>query len=202
MVLSQLEDGRDVIVVTHSYGSIPSTAALKDLSTSSRQTASQSTSVTGIVIISGFLLAPGTTMLSTMGGQLPPQYLYENDVTLPFNGPGAIHVLYNDVEHNAALKAVWRLKPQSYGVNTSPIPDQVAGMKGIPLRYLLCDNDNAVPWNAQVATVDAFKGAGIDVYAEVASSGHSPFLSLPLETARFIRRAAGEEIATGFGKLA
>jgi hypothetical protein len=43
-----------------------------------------------------------------------------------------------------------------------------------------------------------FRGAGVEVYAEVAESGHSPFLKVPEETARFIRRAAGEEIESGF----
>lgn len=110
----------------------------------------------------------------------------------------AIHILYNDLEHNEALKAVWRLKPQSYGINTSSTPDQIAGLKGIPLSYLLCNNDNAVPWQVQTMTVEGFKGVGIEVYAEVADSGHSPFLKVPKETARFIRRAAGEKVDTGF----
>ena len=140
-------------------------------------------------------------MLTVMGGQLAPQYLHENDVTLPFNGPGAIHILYNDLEHNEALKAVWKLKPQSYGINTSSTPDQVTGLKGILLSYLCCDNDNAVPWEAQMGTVQGFRASGVDVYAEVASSGHSPFLKVPVETARFVRKAAGEKIETRFKVL-
>lgn len=62
----------------------------------------------------------------------------------------------------------------------------------------MCSNDNAVPWDAQEGTVAGFRSAGIEVYAEVAESGHSPFLSLPEETARFVRKAAGEELETGF----
>ena len=184
-VLSQLDSGNNVVVVTRSCGSIPSTAALTDLNTIARKAAGKSTSVTGVVIIAGFLLPPETTMLAVMGGDLPSQYLHGNDATPPFNGPGAIHGLYNDVPHNKALKAVWRPKPQSFGINTGSTPDQVAGLRGIPLSYLLCDNDNAVPWDAQRDTVTAFKGAGIETHAEVASSCHSPFLKLPKETARF-----------------
>lgn len=108
-------------------------------------------------------------------------------------------MLYNDVEINEALKAVWRLEPQSYAVNTSTIPDQLAGLvKGIPLNFLLCRKDNATPWEAQTGSVQGFKAAGVEVYAEVAESGHSPFLKFPEETARFVRRAAGEEIESGF----
>ena len=198
-VLSQLETGRDVLVLTHSYGCIPGLAALSGLDPATRSTNGQSTSVKAVVMIAGFLCPPGTTMLAMMGGQLLPQYLHEGDTTLPFNGPGALHMLYNDVEINEALKAVWRLKPQSYAVNTSVIPDQLAGLKGIPLNFLLCRRDNATPWEAQTGSVKGFKAAGVSVYAGVAESGHSPFLNFAEETARFVRRAAGEEVESGFG---
>lgn len=197
-VMAQLDAGRDVVVITHSYGCIPGPAALAGLDAATRKADGQSSSVRAVVMIAGFLCPPGGTMLDAMGGQLLPQYLHENDVTLPFNGVGAIETLYNDLEINEALKAVWRLKPQSYGINISTIPDQLAGLKGIPLSFLLCRNDNATPWKAQTGSVDGFKDAGVVVHAEVAVSGHSPFLKLPDETARFVRRAAGETIETGF----
>ncbi|CAK1356520.1 uncharacterized protein RHO25_012339 [Cercospora beticola] len=201
-VLAELDthSTTDVLIVTHSYGSIPGTAALSELSVPARKASGQSNGVAGVVIISGFLLSPGLTMLDAMAGKLPPQYHVENDTTLPFAGPGAIHILYNDLEINEALKAVWRLKPQSYGVLTSKMPDQVAGLKGVPVSYLMCSKDNAVPWAAQEGTVKGLKAAGCQIGSvEVAEAGHSPFLSLPAETARFIRRAAGEEdIKSGF----
>jgi hypothetical protein len=195
-----MEAGKDVVVVTHSYGCIPGLAALTDLSTTTRKSSNQPGGVKAVVMIAGFFCPPGGTMLDAMGGRLLPQYLHEveNDTTLPFNGPGAIHVLYNDLEINEALKGVWLLKPQSYGINTSVIPSQVEGIKGIPMSFLLCRNDNATPWEAQTGSVLGFRGAGVEVYAEVAESGHSPFLKVPEETARFIRRAAGEEIESGF----
>jgi pimeloyl-ACP methyl ester carboxylesterase len=195
-VQAQLSAGHDVVLITHSYGCIPGPAALAGLNDSNNNNTNGH--VKAVVMIAGFLCPPGTTMLALMGGQLLPQYLYENNATLPFNGPGAIHVLYNDVEINEALKAVWRLKPQSYGINTSVIPDQLAGLKGIPLSFLLCRKDNATPWEMQTASIKGFKDAGVEVYAEVADSGHSPFLNFVEKTTRFVTRAAGEEVETGF----
>lgn len=201
-VFGRLESGQNVVVVSHSYGSIPGTAALSNLSLQARKTEGHLTGVVGVVIISGFLLPTGTTMLAVMGGHLPPQYLHESDVTLPFNGPGATHVLFDDLDRLEAEKAIWRLKPQSYGVNTSSTPDQSAGLKGVPVSYLLCSNDNAVPWAVQTRTVEAFRALGCEVDAEVAPSGHSPFLKMPKETANFIRKSAGEDIQTGLEDFA
>lgn len=196
-VTKEIDSGRNVTLVTHSYSSIPGTASSRGLDAESRQSEGKSGHVQSIVIISGFLLPTGTTMLAVMGGKLAPQYLHEADTTLPFNGPGAIHVLYNDLDTVEAQKAVWRLKAQSYAINTSLIPDQGAGVKGIPIYYMLCSKDNAVPWEAQTGTVEGFRALGCDIYAEVAASGHSPFLSMPAETAKFIRTAAGEDLVTG-----
>ncbi|THW90860.1 hypothetical protein D6D18_06662 [Aureobasidium pullulans] len=189
-VTNQLDAGNDVVVVTHSYGTVPGTAALTGLNLKARKPAGNTNRVVGVVIISGFILPPGSTMLAIMGGQLPPQYLLETDTSLPFAGPGAINILYNDIDHNEALKAVWRLEPQSYGVNTSIIPDQVAGITGIPASYLICEDDRAVPLVMQNAAVKTLREKSVHVFAEVAKSGHSPFLKLPEETARFIRKAA------------
>lgn len=49
-----------------------------------------------VTISASFLLPTGTTILQITGGQLPPQFLLAGDKTLPFNGPSAIHILYND----------------------------------------------------------------------------------------------------------
>ncbi|THX75147.1 hypothetical protein D6D04_07549 [Aureobasidium pullulans] len=156
-VTNQLDAGNDVVAATHSYGTVPGTAALTGLNLKARKTAGNTNGVVGVVIISGFILLPDSTMLTIMGGQLPPQYLLETNTSLPTAGPGAINILYNDIEHNEALKAVWRLEPQSYGVNTSIIPDQVAGITGIQVSHLLCEDDRAVPLVMQNAAVEALR---------------------------------------------
>ncbi|KAM3415142.1 hypothetical protein BST61_g10267 [Cercospora zeina] len=197
-IVSELDSSptTNVLIVTHSYSSIPGTAALVNLGVPTDEASPHKNGVVGVVIISGFLLSPGITMLEAMSGKLPPQYHVENDATLPFAGPGAIQILYNDLEINEALKAVWRLKPQSYGVLTNEMPDQVAGLKDLPVGYLMCRNDNAVPWAAQEGTVKRLKAAGCEVsLVEVAESGHSPFLSLP-RRACLIGRWGGSD--TGF----
>ncbi|THX25512.1 hypothetical protein D6D10_09895 [Aureobasidium pullulans] len=187
-VMSQLDTGNDVVVVTHSYSSILGTAALTRLSLKARKIAGNTNRV----------IQPCSP---SWAASFPPQYLLETNISLPFAGPGAINILYNDLDHNEALKAVWKLEPQSYGVNTSIIPDQVAGITGIPVSYLRCEHDRAVPLAVQNAAVEALREKGGHVYKEVAKSGHSPFLKMPEETARFIRKAGGEDIETGFSQF-
>jgi hypothetical protein len=141
-------------------------------------------------------------MLALMGGKLAPQYLIEGNTTLPFRPPGATHVLYNDIHDPTEVeKAIWKLKPQSYTVNISPTPDQITSLQGIPLSYLMCNNDNAVDFaTRQKPIVEGFRSAGFEIYGEVANSGHSLFLKFPGRTAKLVRKACGEDLITGFGE--
>ncbi len=58
--------------------------------------------------------------------------------------------------------------------------------KHVPSVYLKCANDATIP--IQLQTMFAEKIPGCDI--EVCSSGHSPFLSQPLEVVKAIIKAA------------
>lgn len=58
-----------------------------------------------------------------------------------------------------------------------------------------------MPLIIQNAAVKTLREKGGHVFAEIAKSGHSPFLKLPKETAKFVRKAAGEDIETGFSQF-
>jgi hypothetical protein len=190
VILDQLENG-NVVVVGHSYGTIVATAAVARLGRDERKANGNSTNVQHIVFLSGILVPRNTTMLALMGSKVAPQYLIEGNTILPFGPPGATHVLYNDIHDPTEVeKAIWKLKPQSYTVNTSPTPDQITSLRGIPLSYLMCNNGNAVDFETrQKPFVEGFRSAGIEIYGEVANSGHSPFLKFPGRTAKFVRKA-------------
>lgn len=70
------------------------------------------------------------------------------------------------------------------------------------MSYLLCSEDNAVPWEAQTGMIRGFREGGVEVvHTRVARSGHSPFLRVPQETAGFVRMVAGEGVECGFQEL-
>lgn len=68
-----------------------------------------------------------------------------------------------------------------------------AAWKHIPSTYLLCEEDQMIPYEKQVALVEhARKTSKITTFQ--CNAGHSPFLSQPELTAMVIRHAAGEDI--------
>ena len=64
-------DDKDVIIVTHSYGAIPGSAAAMGSSKRSRTEQGKTGGVIGIVFMSAFVKENGS-ISDTMGGQWPP----------------------------------------------------------------------------------------------------------------------------------
>jgi hypothetical protein len=85
-----------------------------------------------------------------------------------------------------------KLKPHSYA--TKFIGATSAAWKVIPLSYLICEDDHAIPVAVQEAMVKACKDPGAPMETERIFTSDSPFLSKPDDVVGFLRRAAGEKV--------
>ena len=65
------QEGKDVVVVMHSYGGVPGSAASTGLSKTKRTQENQKGGVIGLIHISGFVLPEGASVADGQGGQLP-----------------------------------------------------------------------------------------------------------------------------------
>lgn len=101
-------------------------------------------------------------------------------------------IFYNDLPKDE--QAYWYQQIQTHSFATLQAPTTGASWKTIPSSYLLCENDRAIPPQAQEAMIDAAKEEGANVEVVRLDSGHSPFLSRPKETVAWIRRVAGEKL--------
>ena len=75
MILPVLDlENHDAIIVSHSYGGMPASAAAKGLSKSERAAEGKSTSVLGQIFIATILPrgGDGNDVVATFGGQMPP----------------------------------------------------------------------------------------------------------------------------------
>lgn len=192
-----VEDGKDVVVVMHSYGGVAGTAALKGLAKTERQRTSLRGGVVRLVYVTAFVPKEGET-----GGDVNERSKVpgEESGVLPF-GEGtmvlgeiegtlvitdAVERFYNDIAPGRAEELAKGLKPHSRAAFNGLI--EYAAYKDVPSAYLVTTLDRAVGWKTQEIGA---RDAGCDLIERV-DAGHSPFLSRPDVVARFIRRAAGE----------
>ena len=74
-------DGKDVVLVCHSYGGVPGGAAAYGLSKVARAREGKKGGVIGLIYMCGFLITEGSSLLGTLGGKHAP-CVVENQVPM------------------------------------------------------------------------------------------------------------------------
>jgi pimeloyl-ACP methyl ester carboxylesterase len=150
----------DLVVLAHSSGTVVAGAAIEGFDKVSRSKHGKTNGVVAFAIISGILCTAGITVLDWAGGQKPPTVEVTTiphpdhpddesksiEVSIPKPEMGAIALYYHDVEDKAEAKRYADLcTPQLFNVNTSPVPFAAWAMPTLPLYYLVCEDDHALP---------------------------------------------------------
>ncbi|EME85213.1 uncharacterized protein MYCFIDRAFT_135495, partial [Pseudocercospora fijiensis CIRAD86] len=135
--------GQNVVVVGHSYGSIPASEAIQDLDIKSRRAAGKPGGVTHLFFLAAFIIPEGQTLISAFGGNDLPWFRVSED-KMSVWPEGSAEICYNDLSEEEQNAAVAKLVPQSYQVMHSPVT--YAAWRDVPCTYLYCTKDNAIPW--------------------------------------------------------
>lgn len=177
LLLPLINEGKDVVLIMHSYGGCPGGAAAKGLSKAERKNGG----IIGLVFIAAFLAREGDSLLSALGGKFDP-WVIINDETgqLDVNDPA--DVFYNDVPSEKISKAIGALKPHSKAALSAPSPpsawadEEYNGRRG----YIRALDDHTIPAVAQEMML---KFSSVEWNVKEINTGHSPFLSRTQETA-------------------
>ncbi|OAQ91207.1 alpha/beta hydrolase family domain-containing protein [Purpureocillium lilacinum] len=190
-VLPELERGREVIVMGHSYGGCVGPAAAKGLSSSERLADGKKGGVVGIVNMSAAIVAGGTSLLSIFPGGKIPAGLVANKASGTFmveNTKG----YYKGVSPAASDEAASRLRPHALSIFKTPVPAGAWADAAFDGRraYIKTMADEAVGPEAQQAMLAA-RGVAWRVL-ELADAGHFPNMTHGDQVARFVDELAME----------
>lgn len=176
--------GKPIILVAHSYGSLPAGEAVKDLLVRAREANGKTGGVVHIVYVSAFVLPPDTSLMDALGGKDMPWFLVSaSKLEVQPHDPATI--FYNDLPEAEQQRQIERLEPfayQMYSQKTTWAP-----YKEVSCSYVFCTSDNAIPLAVQQGMV---KGSGVQFRETVVEAGHSPFLSRVEEVVEAIVGAA------------
>ncbi|KAI5368398.1 hypothetical protein J4E82_010792 [Alternaria postmessia] len=187
-VLKELDAGRNVVTNAHSYAGIPVSSALHGLGTIARQRAGLLGGVVKLTYITSFITSEGTSLLDIIGG-LPNEWV---DGNVSFQAD-LVDRLYHDVPRQEAEEMIAALQPHALGALQGKMKSPAA-WREIPVAYMVCEEDRALPAGAQDAMIQGVKAAGADVVIERVAASHSPYLSQPDTVVKFLLRAAGEVV--------
>ncbi|KAJ9255373.1 hypothetical protein DTO207G8_3129 [Paecilomyces variotii] len=188
---SLVNEGKDVLMVMHSYGGIPGTESTKGLLKKEREIEGKKGGIVGLVYMTAFLLPEGQSVGSFLGG-------YENWII--FNGnqttlDRAPEIMYNDLP--VEIGEAYAKKTLHHSAASFDTPLTYPAYKYLPTTYLLCKQDMAIPFAGQQAMASI---AGEAATKHICNAAHSPMLSMPDTVVSVIREAAGESI-TANGQL-
>ncbi|KAI1036947.1 hypothetical protein LB505_011951 [Fusarium chuoi] len=185
-----LDQGKRIVLVCHSYGGIPGSAAVEGYQVHEREAKGLSGGISHVIYIAAFALpVKGLSLLSAAGGQHGP-FL---DRTVSYAKPEigfrilltcsqddicylndkAQNAFYSDCTPEVAKKAISECVNHSTASLETPA-EFVATDITVPKTYVVCEIDNTVPVQGQLAMAGAMGDA---VNAERIEAGHCPFLN-------------------------
>ncbi|KAG4276003.1 hypothetical protein FPRO04_08122 [Fusarium proliferatum] len=167
-----LDEGKRIVLICHSYGGITGSAAAEGYQVHERGAKGLSGGISHVVYIAAFALpVKGLSLLSAAGGQ-HGAFLDRTDDICYLNDK-AQNAFYNDCTPEVGKKAISECVNHSTASLETPAYF-VARDITVPKTYVVCEIDNAVPVQGQLAMVGAM---GDTVSVEKIEAGHCPFLS-------------------------
>lgn len=193
-IVAETTQGRDVIVVVHSYGGAVGSSAIKglarhkqDTSTSAKDSAGH---VLGIIMLASGFVATGVSFIDGLGGTPPPSWKTDPESGFAIIVAEPRQLFYHDLPKEEGDYWVGKLEKQAQKAMMEGGEDAYAGWMDVPVWYLATTEDQALPVQAQRMFVQSAKDAGANVTLREIDSSHSPMLSRPKETVDFILEAA------------
>ncbi|KAB8360704.1 hypothetical protein FH972_024440 [Carpinus fangiana] len=180
-VSSLVSDGKEVLVVAHSYGGqVTSEAIREEMGKSARSKQGRNGGVIGLFYICAFLLPEGVVGLSwfLLPQFSPPTFV----VPHPLKGYSTVHngahYFYNDLE--PAAQDYWVGELRLATLTGHAKPTTYAAQRYFPTTYMHTSLDKTCEPALQQYMIQKNKEAGITGIREVTcEAGHSPFLSMP-----------------------
>ncbi|KFY45988.1 hypothetical protein V494_00668 [Pseudogymnoascus sp. VKM F-4513 (FW-928)] len=184
-LLPIIEEGKDVVVVCHSYGGIPAGGAARGLAKKEREARNEKGGVLGLIYLSSFVVPEGASVVQFLGGEYAP-FVQQNQPSPGLCEPSPPSaVFYADVPAPLASTLVASLLPQSLAAfeSAAPAPAWAEPAFAGKIAFLKCSADVAVPPFLQ----DMFmEKSGVEWLVREVETGHSPWASRPEELAEII----------------
>ncbi|KAJ8118892.1 hypothetical protein OPT61_g220 [Boeremia exigua] len=190
----ELAQGRNVVIVAHSYGGMVGNSAIKGFARPRGQGTLQEPQngyVIGLVLIaSGFTLT-GLAFMDPFFGIPPPMWRVNKatgfaDIVTPPR-----EFFYHDLPEEEADYWISQLTTQSLKSLFEGGEYTYAGWRDVPVWYIGTIEDHGLPVVAQRLNVGFARGLGAVVEHRELRSSHSPFLSQPDEVVEMMLEAVG-----------
>jgi pimeloyl-ACP methyl ester carboxylesterase len=192
-VSEEVGKGRNVIVVAHSYGGLIGSSVVKGftLTQSAKEDniQSQQGHVTGLVLIATGFALTGVAFMDPFFGHPPPTWQINKSTGFADIVKPPQEFFYHDLPKEEADYYTSQLTTHSLKSLFEGREHVYSGFQDLPTWYLGTIEDKGLPVFVQRMQVGMARAMGAQVVHRELRTSHSPFLSMPVETAEFIAEA-------------
>lgn len=181
IVADEAAKGTRLTVIGHSWGGLVSQDSLAEFAV---QPGSDRGGVVSIIAMCAFIPFEGDSIAGIWGGTLSPRLVPQPDGTVAWDDP--INCLYNDISAEDAKEANDMRVAFAFKHLLTPITCEKVAWRVIPLTYIFCEYDQAIPLALQEKMVRLVEAEGIHVDKYKLPVAHSPFINAPDKIADII----------------
>jgi len=174
------DEGKDVIILAHSYGGVPATESTKGLGKEERQKQCKKGGIVKLAYMTALVPAVGAAAAGELADVPEDQ---RSELTIDDKGwmshdhiSQSAAIVFSDLpkeEGEAWIKKFPRHSAVSFAGELT-----YAGYKEIPVAYLLCEDDLCIPPKYQRAAIELIeKESGKEVDVTSIKAGHCPTFS-------------------------
>ncbi|KAF4949470.1 hypothetical protein FSARC_13454 [Fusarium sarcochroum] len=178
-----LDQDKDVVFLTHSYGGVPGTQSLERLSRKARQAEGKKGGVGKIIYMAAVALPVGGSVLGLLTA---PDFLKIDDDYMTLEPEGSAPFTFSDFPPEEALKLAKALPEQA----TASYRDELTypGYEDAEVHYIVCEKDKLVLTEYQYGMVEFLRGVTKgEVGLHKLNSGHSPYLTQPDNVTKIVK---------------
>lgn len=180
-----LDDGEDVVLLTHSYGGVPGTQSLEILSNKARQAGGKK-GVSKIIYMTSVILPVGTSNLEAFGGSLPDFVSVDGDFMSMKPGIESTFT-FSGLPDEEALQRSSTM--ESHSLLSFKEKLRYAGYNDVDeVHYILCEEDKIIPPEFQAGMIELIKtSSGKDVTVHKIKADHAPNVSQPEKMTELVK---------------
>ncbi|KAF4338936.1 hypothetical protein FBEOM_7112 [Fusarium beomiforme] len=189
VVSKLLDEGKEVVLMTHSYGGIPGTQCLSKLSRKARDLEGKQGGIDKIIYLASVVLQPGVCNLDAFGANMPDFVTLEDDY-MTLDPEGHAKYTFSDLPFEQALELAKQMPEHSTASFREPLT--YPGYNDVDVHYILCEQDQIIPPQFQRAMIEGAKAlSGREVTVHNLDSGHVPVISQPDNVSKIVKEIIG-----------
>ncbi|KAF3920787.1 hypothetical protein ABW20_dc0105499 [Dactylellina cionopaga] len=194
-IAGETSQGRNVVVIAHSYGGMVGNSAVKGFTRPLNEIATSATSanghVVGLVLIASGCTFTGLAFMDPFFGIPPPSWRVNKETGFADILVDPREFFYHDLPADEAEYWASQLAPQSLKALFEGGEYSYAGWQDVPVWYIGTVEDRGLPVVVQRMNVGMAREMGAVIEHRELQTSHSPFLSQPDEVAQIMIEAVG-----------